>query len=46
MVPINMGLTKRKQSGRQESDLGIGICEEKKKVLEAKVYLKQSQNIL
>ena len=39
-----MGLTKRKQSGRQESDLGIGIYE-KKKVLEAKVYLKQSQNL-
>lgn len=40
-----MGLTKRKQSGRQESDLGVGICG-KKKVLEAKAYLKQSQNIL
>lgn len=46
MVPINTGLTERKQPGRQESDLGLGIFEKKKKKsLEAKVNLKLSHEV-
>lgn len=39
MVPISTGLAKSKQSGRQESDLGLSIFG--KKFLGAKVYLEQ-----
>lgn len=38
MVPISTSLAKSKQSGRQESDLGLGIFE--KQFLGAKVYFR------
>lgn len=44
MVPISTSLAKSKHSGRQESDLGLGIFE--KQFLGAKVYLEQKQNVL
>lgn len=43
MVPTSTGLAKNKQSGRQESDLGLGIFE--KQFFGVKVFLEQNDKM-